>query len=105
MKHLVILFFFTHMGWSQNTDYIRISQKLIESLKSKETNTKEYLDIIANANEGELIKQLRTDDLKKTFFINVYNGFTNYSLKKIQHNTKTEENFLNPSSLLLPGIK
>ena len=57
MKHLVILFFFAQMGWSQNTDYIRISQKLIESLKSKETNTKEYLDIIANANEVELIKQ------------------------------------------------
>ncbi|MFV8334162.1 DUF547 domain-containing protein [Flavobacterium sp. GSP14] len=82
MKHLVILFFFTQMGWSQTTDYVRISQKLIESLKSKETNTKEYIDIIANANEEELIKQLQTDDLKKTFFINVYNGFTNYSLRK-----------------------
>ena len=52
MKHLVILFFFTQMGWSQTTDYVRISQKLIETLKSKETNTKEYIDIIANANEG-----------------------------------------------------
>jgi hypothetical protein len=70
------------MGWSQTTDYVNFT-KLIESLKSKETNTKEYIDIIANANEEELIKQLKTDDLK-SFFINVYNGFTNYSLRKIQ---------------------
>jgi hypothetical protein len=51
------------MGWSQTTDYVNFT-KLIESLKSKETNTKEYIDIIANANEEELIKQLKTDDLK-----------------------------------------
>jgi hypothetical protein len=40
------------MGWSQTTDYVRISQNYIESLKSKETN-KEYIDIIANANEED----------------------------------------------------
>ena len=105
MKHLVILFFFAHMGWSQNTDYIRISQKLIESLKSKETNTKEYLDIIANANEGELIKQLRTDDLKKTFFINVYNGFTNYSLKKNPAQYKNRGEFFKSEQFTIAGNK
>ena len=105
MKHLVILFFFAHMGWSQNTDYIRISQKLIESLKSKETNTKQYLDIIANANEGELIKQLRTDDLKKTFFINVYNGFTNYSLKKNPAQYKNRGEFFKSEQFTIAGNK
>ena len=105
MKHLVILFFFAHMGWSQNTDYIRISQKLIESLKSKEINTKEYLDIIANANEGELIKQLRTDDLKKTFFINVYNGFTNYSLKKNPAQYKNRGEFFKSEQFTIAGNK
>ena len=105
MKHLVILFFFAHMGWSQNTDYIKISQKLIESLKSKETNTKQYLDIIANANEGELIKQLRTDDLKKTFFINVYNGFTNYSLKKNPAQYKNRGEFFKSEQFTIAGNK
>jgi hypothetical protein len=44
-----------------------VSQKLIESLKSKETNTKEYIDIIMLNAKEELIKQLKTDDLKDFF--------------------------------------
>ena len=105
MKHLVILFFFTQIGWSQTTDYVRTSQKLIESIKFKETNTKEYLDIIANANEGELIKQLQTDDLKKTFFINLYNGFTNYSLKKNPSQYKNRGEFFKSEQFIIAGNK
>jgi hypothetical protein len=62
MKHLVIFFF--HTNGLVSNHRLCCFTKLIESLKSKETNTKEYIDIIANANEEELIKQLKTDDLK-----------------------------------------
>ena len=105
MKYLIVLFLFAQMSWSQTTDYVKISQKLIESVKSKENNAKEYIDIIAYANEDELIKQLQTDDLKKTFFINVYNGFTNYSLKKNPEQYKNRGDFFKSEQFIIAGNK
>jgi hypothetical protein len=53
-------------------------------LKLLEQNQKaaaEYMSLIANADEKHF-KQLNGDTAKKNVFINVYNGFTNISLRK-----------------------
>jgi hypothetical protein len=56
MKHLVILF--SHKWVGLKPQIMLDFTKLIESLKSK-SNTKEYIVLYFNANEEELIKQLK----------------------------------------------
>lgn len=41
-----------------------------------------YLDSFAIADENIIAQQLKTDDDKKAFFINLYNAYTQYILKK-----------------------
>jgi hypothetical protein len=53
----------------------------LKLLRTKSKAAAEYMSLIANADEKHL-KQLNGDTAKKTFFINVYNGFTNISLRK-----------------------
>lgn len=102
---LLLLLVFVQMGFAQQKDYVAISKQLIESVKSKNGKTQSYVDLIANANEDELLKQLKSDDERKAFFINTYNSFVIVSLRKTQNNMKTVMLFSNQNSSLLRGTK
>jgi hypothetical protein len=106
-KLLAILLLFTiQFGYSQSNDYIAISKKLIEAAKAK--NLKEanaYMDLIAKADEDILIKQLEGDTAKKAFFINVYNGFTNVSLRKNPEQYKDRGAFFKSEQFVIAGNK
>ena len=106
MKKLlaIVLLFTIQFGYSQSNDYIAISKKLIEAAKAK--NLKEataYMDLIAKADEGVLIKQLEGDTAKKAFFINVYNGFTNVSLRKNPEQYKDRGAFFKSEQFVIAG--
>lgn len=105
MKYLIILFIFSQSIFSQTTDYVKISQEFIESAKFEEGDTKGLMETIANANEAELLSQLKTDDLKKAFFINLYNGFTNYALKKDPDKYKSRNAFFKSKQFVVAGNK
>ncbi len=105
MKHLAILFFFTQIGWSQTTDYVKLSQDFIQSVKVADGNAEKLVNIIAKANETELLRQLKNDDNKKAFFINLYNGFTNYSLKKNPAQYKNRGEFFKSEQFIIAGNK
>ncbi|MBU0940747.1 MAG: DUF547 domain-containing protein [Bacteroidetes bacterium] len=106
-KLLAILLLITvQFGFSQTTDYIAISKKLVEAAKAK--NIKEatgYMDLIAKADENTLIKQLEGDTAKKAFFINVYNGFTNISLRKDPEQYKDRGAFFKSEQFVIAGNK
>lgn len=105
MKYLLIFLIVTTNGLSQSIDYVKISQKFIESAKFEEDSTAYYIDILANANETELRSQLQTDDLKKAFFINLYNGYTNYALKKDPEKYKSRSSFFKSKQFVVAGNK
>lgn len=105
MKYLLILLFIVQASYSQKVDYVQTSQKLIESILSKKGNTDQYIASIAKADETELLNQLSTDDLKKTFFINVYNSFTNYSLTKNPEQYKDRNAFFKSEQFVIAGNK
>lgn len=105
MKPIIIILLFSQFGFSQKTDYIEISQKFIESAKFAEADTEKYIELLANANEAELLEQLKTDDLKKAFFINLYNGFTNYALKKDPDKYKSRNAFFKSKQFVVAGNK
>jgi hypothetical protein len=64
-----------------NVDYIQMSQDFVYEVKT-DGNATPYLDSFAIADENILEEQLKTDDEKKAFFINLYNAYTQYILKK-----------------------
>ena len=103
MKHLILLFLFTQIGWSQTTDYVKISEDFIQSVKVSDGNVEKLVTIIAKANETELLRQLKNDDYKKAFFINLYNGFTNYSLKKNSAQYKDRGAFFKSKQFVIAG--
>ena len=83
-KALFILsFFLFQLGIAQNENYLTLSTKLVEAIQlNKTTEVEEYVNKIATVNEDILLKQLSNDDCKKTFFINLYNSYVIYALRK-----------------------
>jgi hypothetical protein len=57
-----------------------MSQDFIEAAKFGEGNTEEFVALIANANETDLLINLQMTILK-VILHKSYNGFTNYALK------------------------
>lgn len=105
MKYILILLFISQTIFAQTKDYVKISQEFIESAKFDEGDTKGLMETIANADEAELVSQLKTDDLKKAFFINLYNGFTNYALKKDPDKYKSRNAFFKSKQFVVAGNK
>jgi hypothetical protein len=107
MKKLlsILLLLSIHIGISQTVDYIAVSKKLVESAKSQDGRAAEYIDQIAKADEATLLEQLKGDDAKKAFFINVYNGFTNTSLRKNPDQYKNRGDFFKSEQFVIAGNK
>lgn len=78
----ILLLCLTTLSYAQQTDYVALSTKFVQAALSNDSKFDEYKSIIAKADEGELLEQIKNDTDKKTFFINLYNGFTNNELKK-----------------------
>jgi hypothetical protein len=62
-------------------DYVKISGQVVTALEKGAMPAAE-LDLIKTANEEELEKQLGDDARKKSFWINLYNGFVQLRLKQ-----------------------
>ena len=80
----IILLFGSFAAQSQkimSPDYIRMSEDFIYAAKAT-GEADAYIDSFAKADEGELLRQLKTDKDKKAFFINLYNAYTQFILKK-----------------------
>ncbi|MFT5250780.1 MAG: hypothetical protein ACI93P_002523 [bacterium] len=108
MKKLlaIVLLLTIQIGFAQTNDYIDISKKLVEA--AKEQNQKaasEYIALIATADEKTLLKQLASDTAKKAFFINVYNGFTNVSLRNNPEQYKDRATFFKSEQFVIAGNK
>lgn len=105
MKYFIFFISISQIVFSQNQDYIKVSQKFIESAKYNDVNTENYISIIASAKETDLLNQLKTDNLKKAFFINLYNAFTNYELKKNPDKYKKRNSFFKSKQFIIAGNK
>lgn len=105
MKNIIFILCFVQVAWAQPKNYVKISQDFIEAAKYGDTTTVSLIEAIAKADEKELLAQLGTDDLKKAFFINLYNGFTNYALKKDPEKYKSRNSFFKSKQFIVAGNK
>lgn len=105
MKNILFVLCFTQIALAQPKDYIKISQEFIEAAKYGDDNTNQLIETIANADETELLAQLSSDNIKKAFFINIYNGFTNYALKKDPEKYSSRNAFFTSKQFVVAGNK
>lgn len=100
---LLLLLCLTTVGHAQKVDYIDISRKLVQAAISNDPKVKEYIAIIAKADEELLLEQLKDDAHKKTFFINLYNGFTNDELKRNPKKYEDRNAFFKAEQFVVAG--
>ncbi|MEX8546336.1 MAG: DUF547 domain-containing protein [Mucilaginibacter sp.] len=84
------------------TDFIRTSQNFLYAAKSGE-NTSAYLDTLKNADENSLSNQLKNDQKRLAFWLNLYNGFTQVLLKKTPDQYKTRNSFFSSKQINIAG--
>lgn len=104
-KALFILsFFILQFGIAQNDNYIALSTKLVEATQQNQTSEIEtYINKLASVDEETLLKQLNSDDAKKTFFINLYNSFVIYALRKDKTLFENRGSFFSTKQFKLAG--
>lgn len=107
MKLFIMLFLFASFATihAQEIDYVKISEKFIKSAKFKDDKTPYYIKVLAEADKKELKKQLYNDELKKTFFINVYNAYTIFALKKDPKKYEDRNKFFKSKQFVLAKSK
>ncbi|MEX1202802.1 MAG: DUF547 domain-containing protein [Ferruginibacter sp.] len=87
-----------------NNKIIALSQNLMYAVKTGE-NSERYINELAAINYDELLKGLSSDDQKKAFWINAYNGFTQALLKKNPETYKKRNTFFKSKQLVIANNK
>ena len=107
MKKILVLFIATFSQFivAQEVDYVKLSTEFIEAVKNKTNKVPSIITALEKADEKELIKQLDNDEKKKTFFINVYNAFTNNALTKNPEQYKDRNKFFKSEQFTIAGYK
>ena len=84
------------------SDSLKISQNLLYAVKANE-NFNVWVDTLENFSIKSLKKQLNNDSRKKVFWINVYNAYTQISLKKDTSAYQKKEVFFKTKNILISG--
>jgi hypothetical protein len=82
MKQFLILLFFLSATISKsqnNIDYQKVSKELLSNIITKKSFQNE-IDILSKSTLDELQNQLKTDQQKIAFWVNIYNAFIQISL-------------------------
>lgn len=87
-----------------NTDIIALSQQLLLAAKTKEP-TDSLVAAVALISQNQLATELRNDDSKKAFWINLYNAFTQVALTKDPNKYKNRNSFFGEKLVTIAGKK
>ena len=98
-----VFFFSTLVGLSQNRiDYNKVSQNLLQSVIEGEPHQKE-IATLANSTLNELVQQLKTDQQKIAFWLNIYNSFIQISLSENLQLYENKSKFFSNESIKIAG--
>ncbi|MDQ3046043.1 MAG: DUF547 domain-containing protein [Bacteroidota bacterium] len=84
--------------------YITMSQDLLYSIRVDE-NPQKWIDSLAVVPQEVLLTELETDDEKKAFWLNIYNAFVQYILKKNPEKFKSRSSFYKAKQVTIAGKK
>jgi thiol-disulfide isomerase/thioredoxin len=88
---------------SRNT-LVRLSQDYMYAAKTGES-TAAYEQQLKTVSYSDLVNQLKTDDEKKTFWINLYNGYVQATLSKNPEAYKSRSSFFKSKQLKIAGLQ
>ena len=91
----------THIG--PVNKYNELSQQFIYAAKTG-NDVSEQINELSKINFDSLAATLSNDDLRKAFWINLYNGFTQYFLKKDPGRYKSRNKFFKAKQINVAGI-
>lgn len=89
-------------GLATTTDLIQTSQELLLKAKTHE-DTDSLVKVVSAITEVELTSQLTNDDYKKTFWINMYNAYTQILLSKNPDKYKDRGSFFGDKQINIAG--
>ena len=81
---------------------VKVSQDFMYAAKTNEDVTT-YINQLKDLKYDELQKNLKTDDDKKSFWINLYNAYTNASLHKDPDQYKNRNQFFKAKNIVVAG--
>lgn len=87
---------------AENIDIITVSQKLLLAVKTNQP-TDSLVHYLATISEDELSKELENDINKKTFWINIYNAYTQILLNNNQTVYKKRSTFFGKKQIIIAG--
>jgi len=101
-----LLFFGLFTTIAQQNNYLKISQNLLENIKDDKPVDDE-VKTLKNSTLEDLTAQLKTDDQKLAFWINVYNAFIQLSLKENpeQYSDDNRSDFFSKDRVNIAGEK
>lgn len=85
-----------------NKPFVKLSQDFMYAAKTNE-ETAIYIDQLKVLNYADLINELKNDDDKKAFWINLYNAYTNASLHKDPGQYKSRNKFFKKKNIIIAG--
>lgn len=93
---------FTKVFSQSNVDYIKLSEHFLYAAKSGDS-TSVYVDSLQNLNQQKLAAALNTDPKRIAFWLNLYNAYTQVSLKNDPDQYKTRGSFFSKKQIDLAG--
>ncbi len=85
-----------------SVDIISISQQLLLAAKTKEP-TDSFINILQQISQQNISDDLKSDNLKKAFWINLYNAYTQVILSKNPDIYKNRSSFFGSKQILIAG--
>ncbi len=100
--YCIFFFLLTNFCKAEKVDIITISQKLLLSVKTNQPSDS-LVQYLATIREDVLINELNNDINKKTFWINIYNAYTQILLNNNQAVYKKRNAFFGKKQINIAG--
>lgn len=81
---------------------VKLSQDFMYAAKTDE-DASNYINQLKDLNYSELVNNLKDDNDKKAFWINLYNAYTNYSLHENPDQYKSRSKFFRNKNIVVAG--
>jgi len=102
--YLLIFFMPVNMAAQTEADIIDLSQQLLYAARTGDS-TIEIRSQLSAVKFDELVNQLKNDEERKAFWLNIYNAFTQTGLKENPHWYKNRNKFYKRKFITIAGEK
>lgn len=86
-----------------SSNYISASQEFLYAVRTDDSSAIAWKDMLAAANQDSLLAELDTEDKGKAFWLNLYNAFTQFALRKDPDKYRNRNKFFKSTQFVVAG--